>query len=385
MATDVAAPKAPNPLDSAIQRGEVNLDESDFITLLDTEEEAVEAAIAESMQADIPIISSSSLHSITPRIPKIPYSVNLLLGSQQDYGCYSSCSFVAVLFVQYLNRSTYRDVGPIEWWLKIGCYLYEKNIAKIKRFQSKNPHVADDFLNPKDAATVIETTRTGLVYIEELTGILHDPEPNQTVDLAFMEENAFLPLERILRRLFFHALKAPVACTFVSSTEYIHAIGIRWRAEVSELTRDRVRAQLCPNGIDAYDTTERPFLAELDESIHIKNMFLIDLIDSHSNNGYDGMPTSCKRNTSASAVWIEFYSLCDLADYLRARYPRRKDERVSDDLFRARKNSFDMVVWKQNPDLSIQSREIDILLNDPYFKNWATAADQQIKRTKKSS
>lgn len=322
---------------------------------------------------------------VSSRKPPIPYTVNLLFGSQSHYKCYSSCSFIAVLFVQYLLNSRWRDVKHIEAWLKIGCYLYNQKIHAIKELQSKNPNTSENFVAPRLAADVLETTRERLRFIEELSGVTRTSPMDDSVDQEFVRASAFITLDKAIRRLFMFALREPIAATYLSSTEYIHAIGMRWQQEVKPEDRDRLASKLCPGSPDAFDGKDSPQLEELDEAFDMKKMFLIDLIDSHLNQGWDGMPAQQSNLSAASGVWIEFSSLCDLRDYLLARYPPINDSATNKHILVSRKNAFDMVVWQTpSPDGKILgSVEVDRVLSDSRYQRWADEADRRIAHTRR--
>lgn len=380
--------RIPHPLD--LYSEEDDQDDTELNLALSLSRDAYETS--ERDKDGVPVLPSETPIFI-PKPPPPPYRITSLGYSQSDYGCHGSCSFVAMLFVEYLLKSQYRHIESMDGWLQIGCFLYETNLSVMKTLQTKNPFSDDDFINPRAVSELLETTREDLVFVEEISGMVHPPRcippspessssvlscstassDTSSVDQQFLQEHAFFPLEKAIRRLFFHALQGTAAgCTFTSSSQYIHAIGVRWQVDVPEGVREHHRKQICPKGPDAYDKEESPTLLELEEKIRIRDLFLVDLIDSHCNRASDGMPCS-----SGEGIWISFHTLTGLVQYLRKRYPYTLDTDASVSIFQSRKNSFDMVLWTEK--VPIQdgvahgSKEIDGVMQNPTFQLWCDA------------
>lgn len=355
------------------------------------------------------VIPSSSTSQVTiqaksrPVRPPPSYTIVPLFAAQAHYERFSACGFVAILIVNYMLKSKYREAEVVDWWLKLGCWLSAAKEKEAKAMQTKNPNMYSSHVSPKLCRLLIKTTAQTLDMIEELTCFIHDPtsidvsgQPEvvkQLIarDCEFVKDQAFMTLGEAIRRLFFMALTKPVAATFVSCTEYIHAIGIRWNADVPADKCRELREKLCPDGVEAYNGKAEPFLEELDEALNMEKVFLIDFYDSHLNNTTTGQLSDSLQH--GSGIWIKFKSLCGLRDYLIDRYPFQmyKPPKTSDgkaegaDIQDPRKNSCDLVVWAtkervHDPD------DINEILNSPYFRQWAKDKDATVSqmRTKKN-
>lgn len=351
-------------------------------------------AMMESMQSGFVIPPANKTSSPTvkrePRPPP-PYTVHLLFASQSHYEVGSACSVVCLFMVHYLVKSKFREADTIQWWIRLGCWFYKAKSNKLLEGQTANPHVHASFIAPKSAAKHFETLSTGLVYVEEIAGIIYDPQfvdatapvsgSEVSVDHQFVKDRAFTPLWEAIRRLFFMALSEPVGATFLAN-EYTHAIGIRWNDDIPMDKRESLRRKLCPEGPDHYDGKSEPLLEELDEAVNFSQCFLVDLIDSHLNEGERGMSTD--HIGKGSSIWIEFKRLSDLRDYLMERYPMKRDNEVSKDIYHKRENSFDMVVWRPSAKEHDPS-DVNAVLQSPFFQRWYEDYDRLVKQMRLSS
>lgn len=400
-------PPAPHPAERPYASDQFLVDGED-------EDEDFKRAVEESMKHQIALnddnnkssghdqrVASPPPHSILKKtsspkrnIPIVPYEVNSLFASQLHYECYSACGFIAILLVHYMVKSLFREKNPVEWWIRVGCWINKVKENEIKRLQTANPNMSRSHVTPTVARELIPTTRIGLKLVEELTCLAHDPntikgatpeeEKLLEQDRIFLKDGAFIMIWEAIRRLFFIALDKPASATFVSSTEFIHAIGISWNNDVPESKRVKLRDVYRPNPIDSYKGKEEPFLEELDEVANMEQLFNIDFYDSHLNDPILGMPGDDIRKDSA--VWIRFKSLASLRDYFIARYPQQSyDTKLKEKtLFDPRKNSFDLVMWTASDGKHEEPGDINRILNDPYFLNWATDMDRKATKMKQN-
>jgi hypothetical protein len=319
--------------------------------------------------------------------------VHPLRASQFLYGAESACSYTHLCICHYFLHSPSR-VGTSEslaWWIRIACFmhLHEKPAVLLNR-------QPDAYVTPREAHNLSWLVGPGLVYVEELVGTMHtavspcpkagsvdelqskmrkveardSPSPDGSL-AAFVDEGAINPLWKCLRRMFFQALRKPIAATFTTADDKIAAISMRWNETLSQVTQKKLIEELyCMTdescvGADTPDELDfslKPSLADLDRHIAVQTAFYIDFVDTHGNNNRTGLPNEAPGGTS---VWVQFNSLVALEEYLRKRYPHHPKSNLT-----ARQvGSFDLALWEAPKPEQFQeaSNELSLYIAQPAF------------------
>ncbi len=288
--------------------------------------------------------------SPSPTPPPPPWHTTPLQHSQHHYdGAHNACSFTHLFLCHYLLKSNGRDVHTIDRWIKFACveYTREQPWQKLGRRE-------DQYVSPREALRFACCGDT-IQLVEEISGVLHyDPSLDvHSVEHEFVRESVLMPLWKVIRWMFLLAMQAPTTAGFVSSQKFIHVLSMRWRepGPLEAKERRRLQARVFPRGsVDAYrghaeDSLDLERIETLLAPHTIDDLFFVEFLDTHLNEpDAMGLPTSDPHR--GTSVYIRFATLRDLEQYMHARYPKCVDSHAAPNVLTARRNCFDLVLWR---------------------------------------